>query len=146
MNGKLNIQFLPMNESSSPKPFQQPFNWTPPLSTILLPVKRACLSIPLSTAKKQKIEDANKLPTDLGKLIEEDTTVLRKLGWNQFVQLKRGRGDLGPLNFDSTKNMGSQLNFPHHLDPKLSSNPNSIAAHTNLATSISLFYKRSSWT
>ena len=43
-------------------------------------------------------QDIAKLPTDLGKLIAEDTQSLQELGWKEFVKAKWGRGDLSPLN------------------------------------------------
>ena len=49
-------------------------------------------------------QDVAKLPTDLGKLITEDAQLLQESGWDQFVKTKRGRGDLGPLDFKHPAN------------------------------------------
>ena len=45
-------------------------------------------------------QDIAQVPSDLGKLIADDAQSLRELGWKEFVQTKRKRGDLGPLNFN----------------------------------------------
>ena len=41
-----------------------------------------------------------KLPADLGKCVERDVSVLREMGWEGFVKSKRGRGDIGRMEFD----------------------------------------------
>ena len=40
------------------------------------------------------------LPKELGKCIQDDCDALEKMGWEKFVQSKRKRGDMGPLQFD----------------------------------------------
>ena len=82
-----------MNNNSTTKSPQQSYTPKPP-STTLPPAKRARFNPPLNP------KNVRELPKDLGKLIEEDTSVLKKLGWKKFVQLKRGRGDLGSLTFN----------------------------------------------
>ena len=89
-----------MNHPSTPKPPQQLTTLTPPPSATLPPTKRACLDPSLLKIEQPSQKTVKALPKDLGKLIEEDTIVLKELGWKKFVQLKRGRGDLGPLNFN----------------------------------------------
>ena len=56
-------------------------------------------------AKKQRREPVNyptitALPADLGKCVKRDSEEIRELGWEEFVRRRRGRGDLGDLNFD----------------------------------------------
>ena len=42
----------------------------------------------------------NELPYDLGKYIDRDVSLVKRLGWHRFVQLRRSRGDFAELNFD----------------------------------------------
>ena len=39
------------------------------------------------------------LPSDLGKCIENDVELLKRIGWEAFVKAKRKRGDIGSLDF-----------------------------------------------
>ena len=62
----------------------------------------------------------NRLPAELGKLVERDVLLLRKLGWKAFVQHRRQRGDFSALDeFDHPakrlirhyKNRGAPVKF-----------------------------------
>ena len=65
-------------------------------------------------------QDVAKLPSDLGKLIAEDAQLLRELGWKEFVKSKRGRGNLGPLNFNHPAKQVLQQYKKHSVPVKLS--------------------------
>ncbi len=41
--------------------------------------------------------DTGKLPSDLGKFVERDTALLKRLGWKKFINSRRQRGDLSDL-------------------------------------------------
>ena len=69
------------------------------------------------------MKNTSELPMDLGKLIEEDTNALKELGWKKFVQLKRGKGDLGPLNFDHPATRILKQYKLHGVPVKLSTQP-----------------------
>ena len=64
--------------------------------------------------------DVAKLSTDLGKLIAEDAQSLRELGWKEFVKSKRGRDNLGPLNFNYPAKRVLQQYNKHGVLVKLS--------------------------
>ena len=37
------------------------------------------------------------IPDDLGKLINADNALFKKVGWEQFIRLRRGRSNFPPL-------------------------------------------------
>ena len=41
--------------------------------------------------------DTGKLPSDLGKFVERDAALLKRLGWKKFINSRRQRGDLSDL-------------------------------------------------
>ena len=41
----------------------------------------------------------SKLSKELGECIKQDVKLLREVGWERFVSIKRGPGDLSHLNF-----------------------------------------------
>ena len=59
-----------------------------------VPSKR---SVPSSYPPTKKIR--SDLPPELGKCIRDDSKLLDELGWEGFVAYKRGKGDIGELNF-----------------------------------------------
>ena len=48
----------------------------------------------------QPIPVVNELPSDLGKYIDRDVSLVKRLGWHRFVKLRRSRGDFAELKFD----------------------------------------------
>ena len=56
--------------------------------------KRAPSPTRTRSAKKPRTQ----LPPELGKYIERDVNLLKKLGWKQFVRQRRPTRDLGPMN------------------------------------------------
>ena len=84
------------------------------------------------------------LPLELGKYVERDVTLLQQLGWTKFVQMRRGRGDMGSLNFNHpAKHILTHYKY-HGVPMKVSTEPGVKASYrrryiegrTSLATSI----------
>ena len=72
---------------------------------------------PAYSSKKARVAPSvAPLPSELGKCIKQDVELLRRVGWKQFVRMKRGVGDLGTLNFDHP---AQQLlrHYKHHGAP-----------------------------
>ena len=94
-------------------------NLNPQLNYLLQPISRPTASLsppkPLRSERPairtsnhagktgsapRSIPVINELPYDLGKYIDRDVSLVKRLGWHRFVQLRRRRGDFAELNFD----------------------------------------------
>ncbi len=78
------------------------------------------VSIRVPPAKRLRVPA--ELPPDLGKYIERDVKLLRRLGWQKFVQHRRQRGDIGNLQFHHPA-MHTLHQYKHHGVPVRLSTP-----------------------
>ena len=74
-----------------PEPLPPEPHVTPPLA------KRHKPSLPPIEAPSRQQLMSTSIPDDLGKLIEDDHKLFLQLGWEQFIRLKRGRGNFTSL-------------------------------------------------
>ena len=93
-------------------------NFTPSLNPLSPPFQpRHQLPPPSNprTSKRLRIP-APTLPQELGKLIDRDVTLLRDMGWKDFVRQRRQRGDFASLSF---KHPATRLlkHYKHHGAP-----------------------------
>ena len=69
----------------------------PPDPPYLPPAKRLRSTLPTISSPTRPQMLTTCLPDDLGKLIEEDAKSFLSLGWEKFVNNKRGRGNFNKL-------------------------------------------------
>ena len=53
---------------------------------------------PQPAAKRSATLEAQTIPTELGEYIDRDVTLLKRLGWTEFIRQRRGQGDFASLD------------------------------------------------
>ena len=73
---------------------------TPPTTntSTVRPSKKRSLQVGPTPAKRIASAKGGELPQELGELIARDVHLLSRLGWQEFVRLRRGRGDIASLD------------------------------------------------
>ena len=76
----------PLVRNSTPQ-YARPFN------------KRSAQACALQLAAKRSATlEAQTIPTELGEYIDRDVTLLKRLGWTEFIRQRRGQGDFASLD------------------------------------------------
>ena len=74
---------------------------SPPTPELMLNEKQAAMTSSHACqtgSASRTISVINELPSDLGKYIDRDVSLVKRLGWHRFVQLRRRRGDFVELH------------------------------------------------